>query len=169
MRHRKLRIAWSVGWGALCVLLCLLVTLCGCDGHVHAFKPLPPPGKTAAEATAYKQKLSDAVTAVASQRGYTRWEPTPQSDDVLVFNKELERGRVQINLIADAKSGEYQVLIMDWPNTARSAESTAFEAAIREKLGVRYDEERSGSLIVVLIVTTLFAVVLGLIVYATRK
>src|SRR4051812_2350747 len=148
MRFRKLRIAWSVGWGALCVLLCLLVTLCGCDGHVHAFKPLPPPGKTAAEATAYKQKLVDAVTAVASQRGYTRWEPEPESEKVLLFNKELERGRVQIDLIADAKSGEYQVLIMDWPNTARSAESTALEAAIRGKLGVRYDE-RPGSLIVV--------------------
>jgi hypothetical protein len=115
-------------------LLAIGVAICGCDGHVQTFRPLPTAGKTAAEATADKQKVVDAVTAVASQRGYERWNPASSSGTVLRFSKELDRGRVEISLIADKKSGEYQVSLLDWPSTARSAESTAVEAAIREEL-----------------------------------
>ena len=111
-------------------LLAIGVILCGCDGHVRFFKPIPAAGKTGTSAAADRQKVVDAVTAVASERGYTRKAAEPE----VWFSKEVGRGRVEIRLIADNSSGEYHVELLDWPSTARSAESTSVEAAIQEKL-----------------------------------
>jgi len=90
-----------------------------------------------AEATVEREKLVDAVTAVAAQRGYTRAEPKPESDSYTVvvwFSKPLDQGSVQMKLVRDTKTDAYRVVLIDWPSSVRSAESVAAEAAIKEKL-----------------------------------
>jgi hypothetical protein len=119
------------------LLLALGVTLCGCDGHVRSFKPIPAAGITGADTTAERQKLVNAVTAIAAQRGYTRREPRFESDSYTVvvwFSKPADHGSVGMKLVRETKTAAYRVVIIDWPACVRSPESVAAEAAIREKL-----------------------------------
>jgi hypothetical protein len=83
------------------------------------------------------QKLVDAVTAVAGQRGYTRAEPKPEPDSYTVvvwFSKPVDHGSVQIKLVKDFKADACRVVLIDWPSFVRSAESVAAEASIRERV-----------------------------------
>ena len=120
------------------VFLALALALCGCDGHVRSFRPYPTAARTGSSSELEQQKLVDALSSVASQRGYTASEPRVESDAYAViasFWKRLDRDSVQIRLLKDAKTGRYEVVLIDWPSFVRSSESVAAEAAIREKLG----------------------------------
>jgi len=120
-------------------LFTLGVILCGCDGHVRSFKAPPAAARTGANAVAGRQKLIDAITAVATQRGYSRSEPKLEADsDTLVwFSKPVKHGSVQMKLMRDIKTDACRVVLIDWPSFVRSRESVAAEAAIRERLNAQ--------------------------------
>ena len=121
------------------VLFALGVILCGCDGHVRSFKASPAAAKTGTNTEADRQKLVDAMTAVATQRGYSRAEPKFESDSdtVVWFSKPVEHGSVQMKLVRDIKTDVYEVVLIDWPSFVRSRESVAAETAIRERLNAK--------------------------------
>jgi hypothetical protein len=122
------------------LFLGLAITLCSCDGHVRSFKPVSSAARTGSSTPGEREKLVDAITEVASQRGYTRSEPTSESQSYVViasFYKRVDRDSVQMRLVQDTKTGTYRIVIIDWPSFTRSTESVAAEAAIHAKLGER--------------------------------
>jgi len=119
------------------LFVALPIVLGSCDGHVRSFRPLPIAARSGASPTEEKQRLIVALTEVASERGFTRSDPSLESDSykvTAVFYKRIERGSVQMKLVQDEKTGRYRFVVIDWPSSSRSAESVTVEDAIRKKL-----------------------------------
>jgi hypothetical protein len=100
-------------------LLVIAVAVCGCDGHIHSFKPVLPTGKTGADGAVDRQKIVDAVTAVASERGYESTGSSQNTNTLPRFSKQLEHGHIEVRVMADKTSGEYHIELLDWPSTAQ--------------------------------------------------
>ena len=121
----------------LALLLTIGLAVSGCDGHVRTFRPPPEAARAGAGAADQEKRLADALAEVARQRGCTRTEPKFESKDYTVivsYWKAVDHGSLQMRLIKETRSGAYKVVMIDWPSCARSAESVAAEAAVREKL-----------------------------------
>ena len=124
----------------LILIFTIIIVLNSCDGHVRSFKVPLPTARSGASQAEDKQKLIDAITEVASERGFIEYNPVYKTDSskvIIAFQKQIENGSVRIELHQETKTGIYKYVILDWPSATRSAESVAVESAIREKLKER--------------------------------
>jgi hypothetical protein len=150
MKHRKLRIAWSVGWGLLAVLLCVL--------WVRSFWKLDnvSSGLTGIGGTAssYNGSLKLFVNKSLALPKWPRWRWTSYSGEQSLSRIHAHQGNPsQFDFQFAKSSGVFAIQLPHWLPFLLCACTAAAPFA-------RF------SLRTLLIATTLFAVVLGLIVYA---
>jgi hypothetical protein len=123
----------------LFLLLPLAALLCACDGYVQTFRPALSAStqQSAAALDAERMRLLTAVQEVARIRGYSASTPNFESDRYTVtaaYFKSVGSGSVQVKLLQDNASGEFEFAIADWPSSKRSEESETFEADLCRKL-----------------------------------
>jgi hypothetical protein len=71
-----------------------------------------------------------AFTNAATEQGFAR----KTNSNELIFYKAVENGSLRTALEVDDRKGEHRIVLVDWPRVSRSAESVAFEKAVRTKL-----------------------------------
>ena len=147
-RHRKLRIAWSVGWGIVAVLVCML--------WVRSYKRTdilsgPLIGPRSFQAIACSGKLAVIIAPYSADWHHEAWMPEQSS-----------WRRWQFSLFRFYNSVPRTANRHEW------AVSFGLLITVAAAIGAASWSSYRFSLRTLLIATTLVAVVLGLIVWAVR-